>query len=399
MSNNLLYKYNTKICIIQYIYKYMKKRLLIENDIDELEDFRKILLLNKNKLDYRDVMFLDEHRNDFDGIIEVTAHGLMFHFDDLEQFLKFFFQETYKKDSDGEWEAVNYDRMYYGQWDFYSECQDRSYDDWREGYTLGYFCDSAMLKLKQLAEFLDPSTSKDFIRTNNGRIRYDGGGDLPTILDKFFPRLGDEIDEIVCMGKDRAVSSGAQELIQNTYCDGLKQFGIENWGKSNFTNCFRTYFISWGNLVQLYIDKGDFDENVLDLLFSAIERGFSNHPPEYYEIEYNVWDNEIFESETCERLEDLMDEYIEKAHEEIDSDYIEVMRKLGKLDLFQFKQLPDKKHYLKVEKVDPETLKVTFRVGTSQQNWNSKMGISDVDSVIAMATQPGLFDPTEYRVS
>jgi hypothetical protein len=33
----------------------MKKRLLIENDIDELEDFRKILLLNKNKLDYRDV--------------------------------------------------------------------------------------------------------------------------------------------------------------------------------------------------------------------------------------------------------------------------------------------------------------------------------------------------------
>jgi len=27
------------------------------------------------------------------------------------------------------------------------------------------------------------------------------------------------------------------------------------------------------------------------------------------------------------------------------------------------------------------------------------MGVSDVDSVIAMATQPGLFDPTEYRVS
>jgi hypothetical protein len=36
----------------------MKKRLLIENDIDELEDFRKILLLNKKKLDYNDVMFL-----------------------------------------------------------------------------------------------------------------------------------------------------------------------------------------------------------------------------------------------------------------------------------------------------------------------------------------------------
>lgn len=375
----------------------MKKRLLIENDIDELEDFRKILLLNKKKLDYRDVWFYDKDGNDFKNTIEVTAHGLLFHFDDLEQFLKFFFQETYREGSDGEWDASNYDRMYYGQWDFYTECQDRSYDDWSEGYTLGYFCDSAMLKLKQLAEFLDPSTSKDFIRTNNGRIRYDGGGDLPTILDKFFPRLGDEIDEIICTGKDRAVSSGAQELIQNTYCNGLKQFGIENWG-GRLHECFRTYFISWGNLVQMYVDTSNFEEPLLDTMFSAIERGFNNHPPEYYEIEYNVWDNEIFESETCERLEDLMDEYIEKAHEEINSDYIEVMQKLGKLDLFQFKQLPDKKHYLKVEKVDPETLKVTFRVGTNRQNWNSKMGVSDVDSVIAMATQPGLFDPTEYRI-
>ncbi len=375
----------------------MKKRLLIENDIDELEDFRKILLLNKNKLDYNDVDFYDKNGNNFRDTIEVTKHGLLFHFDDLEQFLKFFFQETYQEGSDGEWDASNYDRMYYGQWDFYSECQDRAYDDWREGYTLGYFCDSAILKLKQLAEFLDPSTSKDFIRTNNGRIRYDGGN-LPTILDKFFPGLGDAIDEIVCTGKDRAVSSGAQELIENTYCNGLKKFGIENWGKSNFTNCFRTYFISWGNLVQLYIDKGDFDENVLDLMFSAIERGFSNHPPEYYEIEYNVWDNEIFESETCEKLEDLMDEYIEKAHEDIDSDYVEVMKKIASLRLFNFKKLPDKKHFLKVEKVDPETLKVTFRVGTSPQNWNSKLGVSDVDNVIAMATQPGLFNPTEYRI-
>ena len=376
----------------------MKKRLLIEEDIDEIEDFRKILLLNKKKLDYRNVMFLDEHRNDFDGIIEVTAHGLLFHFDDLEQFLKFFFQETYKEGSDSEWEAVNYDRMYYGQWDFYSECQDRAYDDWSEGYTLGYFCDSAILKLKQLAEFLDPSTSKDFIRRNNGRMTYDGGGDLPTILDKFFPGLGDAIDEIVCMGKDRAVSKGAQELIEETYCNGLKQFGIENWG-GRLHECFRTYFIGWGNLVQMYIDTSDFEEPLLDTMFRVIERGFSNHPPEYYEIEYNVWDNEIFESETCQKLEDLMDEYIEKAHEEINSDYIEVMKKIGNLGLFNFTQLPDKKHYLKVEKVDPETLKVTFRVGTSRQNWNSKMGVSDVDSVIAMATQPGLFDPTEYRIS
>jgi len=374
----------------------MKKRLLIENDIDELEDFRKILLLNKKKLDYNDVDFYNKDGNNFRDTVEVTTHGLMFHFDDLEQFLKFFFPETYSENSDGEYDAYNYDRMYYGNWDFYSECQDRAYDDWSEGYTLGYFCEPATMKLKQLAEFLDPSTSKNFRPHPNGRLYYDYGRDLTSILDKFFPRLGDEIDEIVCMGKDRATSQGASDLMETTFCDGLKQFGIENWGGR--VGCFRTYFISWGNLVQLFIDKGEFDENALDLLFKSIEKGFSNHPPEYYEIEHHVWDNEIFESETCEKLEDLMDEYIEKAHEDIDSDYIEVMKKIGSLGLFSFKKLPDKKHYIKVEKVDPETLKVTFRVGTSQQNWNSKLGVSDVDSVIAMATQPSLFNPTEYRI-
>jgi len=373
----------------------MKKRLLIENDIDDLEDFRKILLLNKKKLDYNDVEFYNKDGNNFRDTVEVTAHGLMFHFDDLEKFLKFFFPETYSENSDGEWDAVNYDRMYYGNWDFYGECQDRAYDDWHEGYTLDYFCDSATMKLKQLAEFLDPSTSKDFRIHPNGRLYYDGAGHITSILDKFFPELGDEIDEIVCRGKDRATLQGASDLMKDTYCDSLKQFGIENWGGR--AGCFRTYFISWGNLVQLFIDKGDFDENVLDLLFNSVEKGFSGHPPEYYEIEHTVWDNEIFESETCEKLEDLMDEYIERAYEDIDSDYLEVMKKIRKLGLFSFKKLPDKKHYLKVVKVDPETLKVTFRVGTSQQI-PTKIGVSDVDSVIAMVTQPGLFNPTEYRI-
>jgi len=375
----------------------MKKRLLIENDIDELEDFRKILLLNKKKLDYNDVVFYNSEGKDFRDIIEVTANGLLFHFDDLEEFLKFFFPETYQGGSDGEWDAGNYDRMYYGNWDFYSECQDRAYDDWSEGYTLGYFCDSATMKLKQLAEFLDPSTSEDFrLRPNSRTYYYYGGGHLATILDKFFPRLGDEIDEIVCRGKDRATSQGASDAMKDTYCDSLKKFGIENWGGR--AGCFRTYFISWGSLVQMYIDTSDFEEPLLDTMFRTIERGFDNHPPEYYEIEHHVWDNKIFESETCEKLEDLMDEYIEKALEEIDSEYIKVMKKIGSLGLFNFKELPDKKHYLRVEKVDPETLKVTYRVSTKRQGWDAKLGISDVDSVIAMATQPGLFNPTEFRI-
>jgi hypothetical protein len=75
----------------------MRKRLLIEEDIDELEDFRKILPLNKRKLDHNDVVFYNSEGKDFSDIIEVTPHGLLFHFNDLEEFLKFFFQETYQE--------------------------------------------------------------------------------------------------------------------------------------------------------------------------------------------------------------------------------------------------------------------------------------------------------------
>ena len=43
----------------------MKKRLLVENDIDEMTDFQKILLLNKRKLNSDDVEFKSDK---YDGL-------------------------------------------------------------------------------------------------------------------------------------------------------------------------------------------------------------------------------------------------------------------------------------------------------------------------------------------
>lgn len=381
----------------------MKRRLLIEQDIDQLDDFRKILLLNKKKLDPNDVKFYNSEGEDFGSITEVTSNGLLFHFDDLEQFLKFFFPDTYNDAGDGNYDAIAYDRMYDGRYGFYSECQERAYEDWREGYTLGYFCDSAAKKLKELVTIIDPNLGNDpkiFVLRNDGVLRVDDdGGDITKLLETYFKGIGDEIDEIICTGKDMAVSEGAREMLKDKFCDGLRPFGIENWGKSSFTNCFRTYFISWGNLVQMYIDKGEFDEPLLDVLFETTEK-FRNHPPQHYEIEHNVWDNESFESETCQKLEDLMDEYIESANEEYNSKYIEVIQKLNKLKLFNKTKIPESNNmYLKVNSVDPETLKVMYQVGRGQYFSNISYGKSTVDEVISLATQPGLFDPSEHRVS
>jgi len=372
----------------------MKKRLLIENDVNEMTDFQKILLLNKRKLSVDDVEFKSsDYKIDLNKV-QIKPDGLLFDFDDLEQFLKFFHYPAYEEGSDGEWDAINYDRMYYGSWDFYNECQERSYDDWREGYTLGYLCSEANIRLRELLKIIAPNLV-DSIKEDGSRI--DGEGDITSVLDKYFKNIGDEMDEIICSAKANATEEGAKKEIKKVYCNTLSEFGVEKWGKW----CFGLYFISWGNLVQLFIEDGEFDGNALDVMIDKIYRKFRHSLPEYYEMEYQVMDNEIFESQSCEKLVNLIDEYIERAQEELSPEYTKTMNKLSSLGLFNTSglEIPGQRGLrIKVDEVDPETLKVKYIVGSNSYFGDRKYGLSTVDEVIAIATQPGLFSPTEYRI-
>ena len=371
----------------------MKKRLLIENDVNEMTDFQKILLLNKRKLSPDDVEFKSsDYKIDLNKV-QIKPDGLLFDFDDLEQFLKFFHYPAFEEGTDGEWDAINYDRMYYGSYDFYNECQERSYDDWREGYTLGYLCSEAKIRLRELLKIIAPNLV-DIIH-ENGRI--DDEGQITSILDKYFKGIGDEMDEIICSAKANATEEGAKKEIEKVYCNTLSEFGVEKWGKW----CFGLYFISWGNLVQLFIEDGEFDGNALDVMIDKIYRKFRHSIPEYYEMEYQVMDNEIFESQSCEKLVNLIDEYIERAQEELSPEYTKTMNKLSSLGLFNTSglEIPGQRGLrIKVDEVDPETLKVKYIVGSNSYFGDRKYGLSTVDEVIAIATQPGLFSPTEYRI-
>jgi len=370
----------------------MKKRLLIENDVPEMTDFQKILLLNKRKLDSDDVEFKSDNYEDLKLYhVQIKPDGLLFDFDDLEQFLKFFHYPAFEEGTDGEWDATNYDRMYYGSYDFYSECQDRAYDDWSEGYTLGYLCSEAKIRLKELLKLISPNLV-DNINENGG---IDDESQITSVLDKYFQHIGDEMDEIICSAKANATEAGVKEAIEKAYCNTLSDYGVEKWGKW----CFGLYFISWGNLVQLFVEDGEFDGKALDLLIQKIEKKFSHSLPEYYEMEYYVMDNEMFESESCEKLVNLIDEYIERAQEEFSPEYMKIMNKLSSLNLFYRKEIPGQKNlFIKVESVDPETLKVKYLIGSGGYFGDRKYGLSTPDEVIAMATQPGLFNPTEFRI-
>jgi hypothetical protein len=379
----------------------MSKKLLVEQDIDDLHDFQKILLLNKGKLDHNDVEFIDEDGEDHSDIIEVTKNGLLFNFDDLEGFLKFFFPETYGKNAeggDGEWDARNFDSMYYGNYDFGDDCYNRSGDDWSEGYTLAYFCSEALMKLRELIGIVSPQSLKYFkIDGDNIQIST-GEGELTEILDTFFPKMEDDITEIDCNARQYMLNDVASKYIGEKFCNGLKPLGIENWGRSKFTECFKTYFISWGALVQMFIDNGEFDKDALDTMFNYIEKNFHNHPPIYYEIEYNIWDQDLYNDYACQRFIKVLDYYLEDARETYHPKYIEGMERLSKLDLFKRKKIPgDNRYYIKVINLDPETMKVKYVI---YRDWgyDSKPGLTTVDDVIAMATQPGLFDQMDFRI-
>ena len=372
----------------------MKKRLLIENDVNEMEDFQKILLLNKRKLSPDDVEFITRDYEINLDKVQVKPDGLLFDFDDLEQFLKFFHYPAFEEGSDGEWDAINYDRMYYGQYDFYSNCQDRAYDDWQEGYTLGYLCGEAGVRLRELLKIISPNLVK-YISEDGKKI--DAEGEITAVLDKYFRGFGDGVDDIICSAKSNAIEEGAKEEIQKVYCDTLSEFGVEKWGKW----CFGLYFISWGNLVQLFVEDGDFDGNALDLLIQKIDKKFKHSLPEHYEMEYYVMDNEMFQSQSCEKLVNLIDEYIEKAQEEFSPEYAKTMDKLSALGLFMTSgvKIPGQTNmFIRVEEVDPETLKVKYIVGRNSYFGDRQYGLSTPDEVIVMATQPGLFNPTEFRI-
>ncbi len=373
----------------------MKKRLLIENDVPQMTDFQKILLLNKRKLSPDDVEFITKDYDIDLNKVQIKPDGLLFDFEDLEQFLKFFHYPAFEEGSDGEWDAINYDRMYYGSYDFYNSCQDRAYDDWSEGYTLGYLCREAKIRLRDLLKIIAPNLV-DNIKEDGSRI--DDESQITSVLDKYFQNIGDEMDEIICSAKSNATEEGAKQEIQKVYCDTLSDFGVEKWGKW----CFGLYFISWGNLVQLFVEDGEFDGKALDLLIQKIEKKFRHSLPEHYEMEYYVMDNEMFESQSCEKLVNLIDEYIERAQEEFSPEYSKTMDKLSALGLFQNSgvKIPGQTNmFIRVEEVDPETLKVKYIVGRNTYFGDRVYGLSTPNEVIAMATQPGLFKPTDFRIA
>lgn len=377
----------------------LKKKFIFENDDEneenEKSDFQKILDLNKKRVHYSDVYFETSDGNDFSNVIETSQDGLIFTFDGLDEYLKFFFPEEYGEDNtDGEWDRQNYDYMYRGVWNWYDDFYDRSTDDWGEGYIVDSLKKEHLELVRDMSIIAAPSVTKQIIKTKEG-YTVDNNKILTDFLTTL--KLEDELTDTYINAQVAAVSDEVPKGIEDAYCNCLSEIGIERYSQRY---CFWKYELDWGSCILLFARFGTTEDRLLDLLFEAIKKIHVSHLPEYYEMQYIYWNRESYDSVWVPRVTEILENKLEELQSEVgNTEYFEVLDKIIRLGGFEsFIDTKDKKHQITIKDLDPETLKITYTIRV-KSGWGNpvKKGITDIDSIINMINVGSLFDRMDYR--
>ena len=378
-----------------------KKRFLYEQEEEEeeveLNDFQKILALNKKRIHPSDVEFYDSKDEDFGDIIEVTRDGLMFTFDGLKDFLQFFFPDEYGEDnSEGSYDASNYEYMYEGKWDWYDDFYNRTVDDWSEGYMISSMTSVSLQKLKGILNYVAPHVGK-YIEEKDGVYGIEGHEGEGKITD-FLGTLGfeDEITEAYLDAQVAAVSDSAIEYVKKTYCDCLTDIGIENYSSRH---CFWKYEMDWGSAILLFARFGTENDKLLDLLFEAIKTADVKHLPEYYEIQHYSWDHEAFDRVYVRELDSVFDKLEDRIgrSEFQNEDYVELINKVSSIGgVGMWIKSKNNKFRIKIDNINSETLKVEFSIVRNGSGYIKK-GRSTIDDIINLLNNESMYGAEEFR--
>jgi len=378
-----------------------RKRFIVEqDDIDEMSDFKKIFDVYKKKIHYSDVEFVDSNGESYDNVIEVQQDGLLFSFDGLVDYLRFFFKDEYGEEgSDSYYDAQYYDEMYNHRFEWYSEFNDRYYDDWNEGFIIESFNNEQMEKLKEIVKFVSPSLISQFHTAENGRIQFGNNSkDVDNLLDLLSTlKLEDNLTEAYIDGQVAAVQGEVPKYIEETYCNCLKPVGIERYSSKY---CFWKYFMAWGDAVTLFARFGTPEGNLLDLIFEGIKKTKIRHLPTWYELSHEVWSREDFNRVFYQEVDKILDNTLEDilSDEKYSKDYLEVLGKVTQIGgLGQWIKSKNKNVQIRMNSVDPETLKIDFMIAKGGSNWSYKKGRTTIDEIINLLNVESLFDPESFR--
>lgn len=373
----------------------IKKIFLFEEDEsdEEKSDYQKILDINKKKLSPYDVNFFDSEGNDYNGIIEVRQDGLHFTFDGLANYLQFFFKDYFEEGSDGEYDAHNYESMYNGNWGWWSDFSDRTYDDWDEGYILDYFTYEQLSIVKEIAKYLS-SEVYNSIELKNGRVISKDTNKITYLLGAL--GLEDAITDAYIDASVRAVEYEVTEGIEKTYCNCLDEIGIESYSDKH---CFWKYELSWGAAIMLFARFGEPDDLLLDLLFKAVKSANVDHLPEYYEMQHYFWDREAFNEYWNNKVTSILENELENIKdnpEEYNLKFfklIDEIQKLGGLETWIYSK--NKKYSIKINKVDNEDLQITYQFRKLNGGYDYKMMKTSFEYLLNLLNTEPLFDLTK----
>lgn len=373
----------------------IKKIFLFEDDDsdEEKSDYQKILEINKKKLSHYDVDFFDSEGNSYEGIIEVRQDGLHFTFDGLAEYLHFFFKEYYEEGSYGEYDAQNYESMYNGNWGWWSEFSDRSYDDWSEGYVIDYFTYEHLSIVKEIAKYLS-SEVYNSIELKNGKVISKDTDKITNLLEIL--GLEDAITDAYIDASVLAVENEVPEGIEKAYCNCLDEIGIERYSDKY---CFWKYELSWGSAIMLFARFGEPDDLLLDLLFKAVESANVNHLPEYYEMQHNFWDGQAFNEYWNNKVTSILENELENIKDNTEQynlkffKLIDEIQKLGGIETWIYSK--NKKYSIKINKVDNENLQITYQFRKLDGGYDYKMMKTSFEYLLNLLNTEPLFDLTK----
>ena len=378
----------------------LKKKFIFENDDedpDDWSDYKNIMHLAKNRISPYRVTFETSDGKSFDDIIEVTHDGIVFTFDGgLEEYLKFFFPDVYGEDDDGEYDARYYDAMYNGRWEWYDDFYNRDSDDWKEGYVTDRLRKNHLELIRDLSKTISPRlyTKLSKMLEEGTPLESELNIEIRDFLETI--NIGDEITEAYTDANYAAVVDEVPKGIGDTYCDCLRNVGVERYSQKY---CFWKYEMDWGSCMMLYARFGTDEDKLLDLLFEAIKKDGIRHLPVYYEMQYEFWDSQKFDETWNRGVERVLEKKLEEIQsdsEKYDEKYFEVLDKVMELGgANTWITTKDRKYEIKIDNIEPTNSLITYKI-KEPYKWQTKVGKTDIDSLISMIYNEKLFNMMEH---